>query len=223
MLLESPVNLSQSALARQTGRVGQSRQSGQIIQAVQTKTDSRIQTRLGSQFVVGQTVVYPHHGPATISSISNRVVGRSAIPVECLDLDVHCSKLHISVPSTRAVELGMRTVLSPEQLGELFDVLRGPAGPEQSSWTRRFKEFNELLKSPNILVVAGVVRNLSRRLERTHLSVGEKDMLKQARLPLIEEIRLSLSVSSDEATTILDSVIAQGEVDQQPEVELAAA
>jgi CarD family transcriptional regulator len=104
----------------------------------------------------------------------------------------------------------MRTILSSDQLEELFDVLRGPAGPEQSSWTRRFKEFNELLKSPNVLVVAGVVRNLSRRLERAHLSVGEKDMLKQARLPLIEEISLSLAVPSDEATDILDSVIAQG-------------
>ncbi|MDR0837414.1 MAG: hypothetical protein LBM94_04280 [Propionibacteriaceae bacterium] len=117
----------------------------------------------------------------------------------------------------------MRTILYPAELETLFDVLRSPAGPEQSSWTRRFKEFNELLKSPNILVVAGVVRNLSRRLERTHLSVGEKDMLKQARLPLIEEISLSLSVTSNEATEILDSVIAQGGIDQQSEVELAAA
>lgn len=155
-------------------------------------------------FNVGQTVVHPHHGPAAILRLATRKVRGEEM--EYLVLEVQANKLEVWVPMAKAAEVGLRPVLNGPELQKLMEVLKAGADAEETQWSRRFKENTELLASGNITDVARVVRNLTLRSLDKGLSHAERDMLRHARRPLLTEISLSLGVSEDEASAVLDGV-----------------
>jgi len=157
-------------------------------------------------FNVGQTVVHPHHGPAAIRRLATRKVRGE--DMEYLVLEVQANKLEVWVPLAKAGEVGLRPVLDSAQLQTLMEVLKAEADAEETQWSRRFKENTELLASGSITDVARVVRNLTLRSLEKGLSHAERDMLRHARRPLLTEISLSLGVSEDEASAVLDAVWA---------------
>lgn len=157
-------------------------------------------------FNVGQTVVHPHHGPAVIRRLASRKVRGE--DMEYLVLEVQANKLEVWVPLAKAAEVGLRPVLDGAQLRQLMEVLKADADAEETQWSRRFKENTELLGSGSITDVARVVRNLTLRSLDKGLSHAERDMLRHARRPLLTEISLSLGVSEDEASAVLDAVWA---------------
>ncbi|MFD1212404.1 CarD family transcriptional regulator [Arthrobacter sp. GCM10027362] len=157
------------------------------------------------RFAEGQTVVHPHHGPATVRGIRTRRVRNAES--RYVILDVHHANLTVGVPLRNAGLLGLRDVLGPGPLGQLFEVLRGQPGPEEARWSRRHKEDQERLHTGDIFIIAGVVRDLARRRERRGLSHAEKDQLKEARKPVVTEIGLSLGLGAGEAEEVLEAVL----------------
>lgn len=168
------------------------------------------------QFSTGQIVVHPHHGPATIIEITSRMIKQ--MPVSYLRLTVHRSDLTIEMPAGKAEELGLREVYDTSELSDLFDVLHAPTDCEENVWSRRFKNHQERLRVGDLLVTAGVVRDLTRREHRSGLSLGEKKMLRSARGPVLAEVCLSMSIPDDQADTLLDTAILAS----MPASELAA-
>ena len=158
------------------------------------------------QFCEGQVIVHPHHGPATITEITSRQF--KGAWARYLVLEVHRSNLVISVPVNSSDVIGLRNVADASELSSLLDVLRAPTGHEESTWSRRFKENRERLSTGDLLITAEVVRDLTRRLASKGLSMGEKEMLRDARKPLIIEIGLSLGIGDEKAEQALDSVLA---------------
>ncbi len=157
-------------------------------------------------FVVGETVVYPHHGAATIQDIFKRTV--AGVEREYLELRVSQSDLIIKVPSDNLDLVGVRDVVDKKGLEKVFAVLREPYIEEPTNWSRRFKANVEKLASGDVIRVAEVVRDLSRRDTDKGLSAGEKRMLHKARQILVSE--LALAEKSDEvaAGARLDEVLA---------------
>ncbi|GGE84815.1 CarD family transcriptional regulator [Mycetocola zhadangensis] len=158
------------------------------------------------QFSEGQTVVYPHHGPATITSIFSRTVKGNEI--EYLKLEVHDTKLSVSVPVASADQVGIRAVLGEDEMKALFDVLRAPTVDEEDKWSRRMKDNQEKIKVGDILTIASVVRDLTRRNEEKGLSLAERDLLRHAQGPLVTEIALSLGIEHDEAEAALHNALS---------------
>lgn len=161
------------------------------------------------QFTTGRVIVHPHHGPATVSAISDRVVAKKS--VSYLELKIHSSDLTISIPASKAEELGLRDVYTTSELSELFDVLHAPTEHEEETWSRRFKDNQEKLRQGELLVAAAVVRDLTRRDRDRGLSSGEKQMLRAARQPILAELGLGLSISDEQAETMLDEAILSPE------------
>lgn len=161
------------------------------------------------QFSTGQVVVHPHHGPATVSEIYSRPI--RMVPTEYLRLTIHHSDLTIDLPALQAEELGVRALCDAAGLSRLLEVLRAPTGDEQDSWTRRFKENQEKLRRGDLFVAAEVVRDLARREHNSHLSVGEKAMLRSARGPVVTELSLVLSIPEEEAESLIDANIFESE------------
>jgi CarD family transcriptional regulator len=157
------------------------------------------------QFVEGKTVVYPHHGPATIKAITEREI--KGVTTRYLVLSVHNSPLTVSAPLENAEEIGIRDVLDEAGLNNLFDLLRAPTVDEEVKWSRRFKNNAEKLKSGDMYAFAGVVRDLVRRQEAKGLSLAEKDMLRYAKSPVVTEIALSMGVDAEKADEVLESVL----------------
>ncbi|MFF1650481.1 CarD family transcriptional regulator [Streptomyces sp. NPDC058240] len=157
------------------------------------------------QFSEGQTIIHPQHGPATVTEVLDRSVnGRSRRYVQ---FQIHRTDLRIAVPVEKADEVGLRSVYAATQVQELLGVLRAPTGEQEEAWSRRFKSNSEKLRVGDLLLTAGVVRDLMRRQEARALSSAEKDMLKHARQPVLAELGLALSLADGEAEILFNSAI----------------
>lgn len=157
-------------------------------------------------FVIGETVVYPHHGAARIQDISTKVIrGEEKL---YLTLEVMQGDLTIQVPADKVEEVGVRDVSDENKLEHVFNVLREEDIEEPSNWSRRFKANGEKLTSGDIVKVAEVVRDLTRRDIDRHLSAGEKRMLAQARQVLGSEVALARKVTDEEALTLIDDILS---------------
>jgi len=158
------------------------------------------------QFEVGETVVYPHHGAATIVEVKQRVI--KGVEKLYLKLNVTQGDLVIEVPAENVDLVGVRDVIGEDGLGKVFDVLRAPFVEEPTNWSRRFKANLEKLASGDIIKVSEVVRDLWRRDQDKGLSAGEKRMLAKARQILISELALAEKTDEERASMVLDEVLA---------------
>lgn len=166
-------------------------------------------------FKVGETVVYPHHGAATIEEIVTRELNGE--DTTYLVLRIHQPEqqdpqreLIIQVPADRVDEVGVRDVVDEEGVEEVVEVLKAVDVEEPSNWSRRFKANQEKITSGDIVRVSEVVRDLSRRDADKGLSTGEKRMLTTARQILISELALARDIDESEASDRLDVVLEEG-------------
>jgi len=157
-------------------------------------------------FTVGETVVYPHHGAALIEDITTRTIRGEEKTF--LTLRVTQGDLTIQIPAENLDLVGVRDVVDAEGLGRVFDVLRAPYTEEPTNWSRRFKANLEKLASGDVIKVAEVVRDLSRRDTDRGLSTGEKKMLAKARQILVSELALAEHTAEETAEAMLDEVLA---------------
>ena len=157
-------------------------------------------------FEVGETVVYPHHGAATIIEVKNRTIrGEEKL---YLKLNVTQGDLTIEVPAENADLVGVRDVIGQDGLDKVFEVLRAPFTEEPTNWSRRYKANLEKLASGDVIKVSEVVRDLWRRDQDRGLSAGEKRMLAKARQILISELALAEKTDEEKASSTLDEVLA---------------
>ena len=157
-------------------------------------------------FEVGETVVYPHHGAATIIEVKDRIIKGET--KKYLKLNVTQGDLIIEVPADNVDLVGVRDVIGKDGLEKVFDVLRAPYTEEPTNWSRRYKANLEKLASGDVIKVSEVVRDLWRRDQDRGLSAGEKRMLAKARQILVSEIALALKADEDHASGVLDEVLA---------------
>lgn len=158
-------------------------------------------------FEVGETVVYPHHGAATIIEVKERIIKGEA--KKYLKLNVTQGDLIIEVPAENVDLVGVRDVIGKEGLDHVFEVLRAPFTEEPTNWSRRYKANLEKLASGDVIKVSEVVRDLWRRDQEVRsLSAGEKRMLAKARQILVSELALAEKTDEDKANEILDEVLA---------------
>ncbi|QCR19919.1 MULTISPECIES: CarD family transcriptional regulator [Agrococcus] len=157
-------------------------------------------------FEVGETVVYPHHGAATITEVKKRKVkGEEKV---YLKLNVTQGDLTIEVPADNVGLVGVRDVIGKEGLDKVFEVLKAPFTEEPTNWSRRYKANLEKLASGDVIKVSEVVRDLWRRDQDRGLSAGEKRMLAKARQILVSELALAEKTDEEAASNVLDEVLA---------------
>ena len=150
------------------------------------------------EFKVGDTVVYPHHGAATIQAIEMRTV--KGTEKEYLVLKVSQGDLTVKVPAENAEYVGVRDVVDQAGLDKVFEVLRTEHAEEPTNWSRRYKANLEKLASGDVNKVAEVVRDRG-------LSAGEKRMLAKARQVLVGELALAERSDEERADALLDEVL----------------
>lgn len=159
------------------------------------------------QFEVGETVVYPHHGAAMIIEVKKRKLGGEEKLF--LKLQVNQGDLTIEVPAENCDLVGVRDVIDQEGLERVFEVLRAPFTEEPTNWSRRYKANLEKLASGDVIKVSEVVRDLWRRDQEVRsLSAGEKRMLAKARQILVSELALAEKTDEEQASKVLDEVLA---------------
>ena len=158
-------------------------------------------------FEVGETVVYPHHGAATIAEVKTRIIKGEDKLYLVLRI-VAQNDLVVRVPACNLDLVGVRDVVDQAGLERVFEVLRAPFTEEPTNWSRRYKANLEKLASGDVIKVSEVVRDLWRRDQDRGLSAGEKRMLAKARQILISELALAEKTDEEQAGVVLDEVLA---------------
>lgn len=143
---------------------------------------------------IGDHVVYPMHGGATISNIYE--VDNDGVKMEYYVLKVLCNDLVVNVPVAQAEKLGMRDVSDRSVLGKLVEVLQDKPDVTEIktvSWNRRQQMYIDRLKTGDMLKVAETYKMLWILESENRISVGERRLLRtsfrilQSEIMLIEE------------------------------------
>lgn len=155
-----------------------------------------------SPFKKGDKVVYPHHGAATIIATEKReLAGKKQ---DYFVLQVAIDQLILRVPSARAVDLGVRPVISKTAAKRVLAVFRTDPEEAGANWSRWYKLLTEKINSGDIFQVAEVVRDLTFAQQTKGISPALKRMLSKARMILGSELRFALDLSEEEAMKRLD-------------------
>ena len=156
-------------------------------------------------FRKGDTVVHPEHGAAVIQELREKeFLGEKRT---YLVLRVAYGDLTLLIPVDSTEQVGLRQVVSKNEVKKVLNVLREDESKMAANWSRRFKNNIEKLRSGDIYQVAEVVRNLSIRDKDKGLSAGEKRMLAKARQILVSELVFAMDASEEEAERQIDKVL----------------
>ena len=156
-------------------------------------------------FVIGDRIVYPMHGAGIIEQIEEKLIlGETR---KYYILKVPCGDMKIMIPIESSMDIGVRAVISVEEIDGVIEVLRAESSEMSNNWNRRYRENMEKLKTGDIFNVAEVVRNLMRTDKEKKLSTGEKKMLSNAKQILISEFILVKDIDHDSAEEIINSSV----------------
>lgn len=149
------------------------------------------------EFKVGDKAVYPGHGVGVIQAVETLdIAGERATMYVLKILD---NGVTVRVPIQNAGALGMRNVISQEQVAKIYDVLKDRDVPaDNQTWNRRYREYTNKIQTGDPLEVGKVLRDLALLRGAKNLSFGERKMYDKASTLLIQEI--AVAMDTDEAT-----------------------
>lgn len=157
-----------------------------------------------SKYGVGDKVVHPQHGAATIvKKTKHEVAGEKK---DYFVLDIATEQLTVMVPVDRIDEV-IRPIISKTAARKVLAVLKEEPQEAGANWSRWYKVLNEKMTSGDIYQVAEVVRDLNYAQQTKGISPALKRMLSKARLTLTSELSFSLEVDDEEATKRLDRAL----------------
>jgi CarD family transcriptional regulator len=165
-------------------------------------------------FQIGALAVYPAHGVGVIESIQEREVAgllQRFYIMRLLDTD-----MIIMIPTNNAMNIGLRTVIDPNSVTEVFDILKErPTRLNNQTWNRRYRDYMDKIKTGSLFRVAEVLRDLTLLKLEKELSFGERKMLDTAKNLLVKELSLVNNKEEDEIEALLQELLDASPVEVQ--------
>jgi CarD family transcriptional regulator len=156
-------------------------------------------------FRVGDKVVYPHHGAATI--IKKERIEFDGERQDYFVLEIATDQLTLRVPALNALDRGVRPVISKNKARQVFAVFKQEPQEAGANWSRWYKLLTEKINSGDIFQVAEVVRDLTYAQQIKGISPALKRMLAKARLIIVSELQFSLGLSEEDTIVKLDRAL----------------
>lgn len=171
-------------------------------------------------FNIGDKIVYPMHGAGTIDNLEEKeILGEKK---KYFVMRMPIGDMKVMVPVGNLEEVGIREIISVEEMKEIIDILEGDKSKMPQNWNRRFRANMERIKSGDIYEIAAVVRNLMLLDIEKGLSTGERKMLNDAKQMLISEMVLVCDYTVEEAEKIVIEAISKAtedDIDDDEEIE----
>lgn len=158
-------------------------------------------------FQVGEKVVYPNHGVATIENISSRRFAGQFERYYLLKLAENA--LTVLVPFSHVDELRLRRVTRNGEVTRVVEFLSAGRCQHYSDWKDRFKDNTEKMRDGSLLAVAQVLKSLLTLQSGKVLSFREKKMLDRARHMLIMELSNSRGLDEAQAGEMLEKALVK--------------
>ncbi len=160
---------------------------------------------MSATFKIGDRAVYPSQGVTEVVGIeSKEISGSVAIFYVLKVLD---TQKKILVPLAKATDVGLRQVISPEEVETVFTILaERDVVADHQTWNRRYRRYIEKIKTGSVFDVAEVLRDLNLRRSDKTLSFGERKMLDTARSLLVQELAVALALPDENIEARLEAL-----------------
>ncbi len=156
-------------------------------------------------FRPNEFVVYPAHGVGRVVSIEEQEV--AGITLELFVISFEKDKMTLRVPTDKAIEVGMRSLSSPEVVSQAMKTLKGKARVKRAMWSRRAQEYEQKINSGDLIAIAEVVRDLHRTDEQREQSYSERQLYEAALERLTREFAAVSGSDEGEALRQVDDVL----------------
>lgn len=137
-------------------------------------------------FRPNEFVVYPAHGVGQIIKVEEQEI--SGITLEMFVISFEKDKMTLRVPTNKALEVGMRSLASPEEVNRAMTTLKGKAKVKRAMWSRRAQEYEQKINSGDLIAIAEVVRDLHRTDDQREQSYSERQLYEAALERLTREV-----------------------------------
>ena len=156
-------------------------------------------------FNPNEFVVYPAHGVGKIVSIEEQDV--AGFSLELFVVAFEKDKMTLRVPTNKAIEVGMRSLSSPDVVAHAMKTLKGKAKVKRAMWSRRAQEYEQKINSGDLIAIAEVVRDLHRNDDQREQSYSERQLYEAALERLTREVAAVNGEPEDDAQRQVDDVL----------------
>ncbi len=156
-------------------------------------------------FQIGDKVVYPMHGAGIIEGVEEKEILGETRKYYVLRLPL--KNMKVLLPVDNIDQLGLRNIISEDQVKGVFGVLEEDLSSMPQNWNRRYRSNMEKVKSGDIYEVADVVRNLMLMDREKGLSTGERKMLTNSKQILVSELCLANDSTEKEILKLIDDAL----------------
>jgi len=141
-------------------------------------------------FCVGDNAVYPAHGVGVIEAIEKKVISGDTHMFYVMRI-LH-NGMTIMIPKSNVNSVGLRQVISKEEVKKIYNILREKNVPRDNhqTWNRRYRQYTEKIKTGSVFEIAEVLRALFQLKKTKELSFGEKKILDTVQNLLVKEISI---------------------------------
>ena len=156
-------------------------------------------------FKTGDKAYFAAQGVGIIRKVETREIGGTS--QDFYIVQVLSSGAKLMIPTTAATKAGMRNLIDEKDIRKVYKILKTPRKVNQTTWNRRFREYNEKLRTGSPEEIAKVLRDLYTLQDNKDLSFGEKEMLEKARSLIVEEISYARKSKSGEVEEELEKIL----------------
>ncbi len=156
-------------------------------------------------FRPNEYVVYPAHGVGQVVSVEEQEVAGFSLEVFVVSFEK--DKMKLSVPTNKAIEVGMRALSSPDVISQAMKTLKGKAKVKRAMWSRRAQEYEQKINSGDLIAIAEVVRDLHRNDDQREQSYSERQLYEAALERLTREVAAVDGGDEIEAARVVGEVL----------------
>lgn len=166
-------------------------------------------TKKIGEFRVNDYIVYPAHGVGQITDIDTKEV--AGLELELFVINFEKEKMTLSVPTDKAVQIGMRNLSTAAQIERAMTILKGRARVKRAMWSRRAQEYEQKINSGDLIAVTEVVRDLHRNDEEREQSYSERQLYESALERLAREVAAIDGTNEEKAIEkLLEILVTRG-------------
>ena len=158
-------------------------------------------------FKVGEHAVFPLHGIALVSNISEMsIVGQV---IECIKLEFERKKMSLFLPTQKLEMQGLRPLIKQTEANDIFKLLKETSKFLRVIWNRRSKEYESKIQSGSIYSCAEVVRDLYKNTNNPNRSYTEAVIYEEAFYRVSSELSIVLKKKYEEVEKEVNSILSK--------------
>lgn len=156
-------------------------------------------------FNPGDFVVYPAHGVGQVTERQTTTVAGQSL--DLIAIHFTKDKMTMKIPSTQALEKGLRQVATPVMMETVEQVLRKKNKLKRVQWSKRSAEYTAKIGSGDPVALAEVIRELYKDPAIATQTYSERQLYEKAMNRLAPEYAVIYDIPETEALAKIESFL----------------